>query len=353
MSVTALIKKGALLKNLSKLREVFGSSELMLIVKANGYGHGVLEVSEAAIESGIKALGALEISTAIELRKRFPKAELLLLAWQFNEFDPIDQAARENIHLGVGNFTQFRLLEASHSRTGLAIQVHLKIDTGLNRNGVNFADWPKFIDRAVALEEAGVIKVISVWSHLAEKSDVDDDIARGLFLRALKHAAIKFDRKLMTHLAASSASFRRIDFRFDMVRNGGHVYGIPSIDGVAASSMGLVPVMTLVSEVTSCRSTDSNQFEVKISAGYLHGIPGYVANKVHLAINGNRFLITRVEDESLTALGDTFAKVGERVFLFGDGSNGEQTVREWADAIGTLGDEICCRISPAVKRELV
>lgn len=353
MPVIALINKAALLNNFTKLREVFGSSDMMFVVKANGYGHGVFEVSEVAIECGIKALGALEISTAISLRKRFPNDRLLLLAWQFSEYDPIDQAAEENIHLGVGNLNQLSVLEKSYVRTGLSIKVHLKIDTGLNRNGVNFEDWPKFVDRAFVLEKAGAIRVAAVWSHIAEKSDSDDDIARDIFVRALKHAELKFNRSLMAHLSASSASYRRTNYRFDMVRNGGHAYGIPSFDGATADSMGLVPVMTLLSEVISCQSTDDNQFEVKISAGYLHGIPGYAANKVQAAINGKRFLITQVGDESLTALGSTFARPGDKVYLFGDGSNGEQTVREWGDSIGTLGDEICCRISPAVKREIV
>ena len=138
-----------------------------------------------------------------------------------------------------------------------------------------------------------------------------------------------------------------------MIRNGGHVYGIPSFDGTSSREMGVIPVMTLVSSVLEVTEISEGNFEVTVSAGYLHGVPSYVAGKVEIAIDGQRFEVLRVNAENLIAVGSTRPIVGEEVYLFGDETNGEQTVREWGDAIGTLGDEICCRISPAVERRLV
>ncbi len=353
MSVVALISKKALEHNLGQLSSLISPAQLMFIVKANGYGHGSEIVSKIAVESGIKLLGCLEIATALNLRKLPECNSVGLLAWQFDDQDPIDLVAVNNIQLGVGNFEQLDLLAKSHSITGKAVRVHLKIDTGLNRNGVASEDWKRFLMLAVSMEASGSIYVEAIWSHIAEKSDEDDDIARGIFLEALSQAEHLLGRKLTTHLSASSASFRRSEYRFDVVRNGGHAYGIPSFDGVSAETMGLIPVMTLTAPVVAIEKNSDGSNSVKIAAGYLHGIPGYAVNKVDLAIGGNRFRLVRIDSETLTAVGNSSVPLGEPAYLFGDGTHGEQTVREWGDAIGTLGDEICCRISPTVERKLI
>lgn len=353
MSVVAQISKKALQHNLGRLSALISPAELMFIVKANAYGHGSEIVSKIAVDSGIKVLGCLEIATALDLRELSECQSVELLAWQFDDQDPIDLAAENNIQLGVGNFEQLGLLAKSHSKTGKAVRVHLKIDTGLNRNGVASEDWAKFLKLAVAMEASGSIYIEAIWSHIAEKSDEDDDIARGIFMDALAQAEQLLSRKLIAHLSASSASFRRSEYRFDLVRNGGHAYGIPSFDGISAEAMGLIPVMTLTAPVVALENTVDGLNSVKIAAGYLHGIPGYSANKVEVAIGGNRFRVVHVDSETLTAVGKEVVTAGETAYLFGDGTHGEQTVREWGDAIGTLGDEICCRVSPAVARQLI
>jgi alanine racemase len=138
-----------------------------------------------------------------------------------------------------------------------------------------------------------------------------------------------------------------------MVRTGGHVYGIPSFDGTSAQEMGVIPVMTVVSKVEQVNKAETGEFEITVGAGFTHGIPGLAKGKTEVAIAGNRYSISGVFAETMTVSGLLEVEVGADVFIFGDGTHGEQTVREWGDAIGTLGDEICCRISPALKRTLV
>ncbi len=348
MSVDVLISEGALRHNLETLRSEVAPAELMFVVKSNGYGHDILAVSRIAESAGIKWLGVLEIPSAIELRSVIQSPDVNILAWQFDKFDSLEEVAEKNIQLGVGDFAQLSQL-ASYSN----VKVHLKIDTGLNRNGVREDDWIRFVDEALALEKKGAISVVAVWSHLAETSDDSDDEARSRFEKALSWAESRFSRKLMSHLSASSASFRRPEFRFDMIRNGGHVYGIPSFDGTTPKDMGLIPVMTLVSKVSQVERLSNNQVRLTVQAGYTHGIPGLAAGKTEVAIRGQRYSVTEVLAESMIVTGATAVDVGDIVYIFGDGSHGEQTVRQWGDSIGTLGDEICCRINPSLKRIVV
>jgi alanine racemase len=348
VSVDVLISEGALRHNLETLRSKVAPAELMFVVKSNGYGHDILAVSRIAESAGIKWLGVLEIPAALELRSVIRSPDVNILVWQFDKFDSLEEVADKNIELGVGDFAQLSQL-SSYSN----VKVHLKIDTGLNRNGVREDDWKRFVEEALALERKGAISVVAVWSHLAETSDEQDDEARSRFEEALSWAESRFSRKLMSHLSASSASFRRPEFRFDMIRNGGHVYGIPSFDGTTPKDMDLIPVMTLVSRVSQVDQVSNNQVRLTVQAGYTHGIPGLAAGKTEVAIRGQRYSVTEVLAESMIVIGATAADVGEIVHIFGDGSHGEQTVREWGDAIGTLGDEICCRINPSLKRIVV
>jgi len=348
VSLEILISEGALKHNLSTIRGLVAPTDLMVVVKSNSYGHGSLDVAKIAENEGVRWLGVLEIPTALQVRSVLSDPEVNILAWQFDEFDSLDLVAENAIHLGVGDFAQLRQL-ANHS----GIKVHLKIDTGLNRNGVAFDDWNRFVDMALDLEAKGCILVEAVWSHLAETSDEGDDKARSLFKAALSYAESRFGRKLIAHLSASAASFLRPDFRFDIIRNGGHVYGIPSFGGITPEQMGLIPVMTLVSKVLHVEKNLRGDFEVSVQAGYTHGIPGMSAGKVEVSINGNRYLVSKVLAESMLVTGPHLAEAGDDVYIFGNGRHGEQTVREWGDAIGTLGDEICCRISPSLKRTIV
>lgn len=349
MSIEARISRGALTHNLRVLSERSAPAKVMFVVKANGYGHGAQNVASIAYDAGIRHFGCLEIENAAAIRAVVPDTGVQLLAWQFSEADDLSDVARLSIDLGVGSFGQLTLLHRSHVSGADPIQVHLKVDTGLNRNGVPRSDWSEFVARAVSLETDGVVSIVGVWTHIAETNDELDAAAHRDFetARGVLEAAV--GRPLFAHLAASSASFRRPEFRFDAVRVGGHAYGIPSFDDITPAEMGLVPVMTLVGD---CAPDDDDEWGpiMSVSGGFADGIPGYAAERVSVAIDGTRHEIKAVLEDELIVAGTSS---GTRVYLFGDGTHGEQTVREWGDAMGTLGDEITCRISPMVPRIIV
>lgn len=349
MSLTARISRRALEHNLRVLSERSAPAHVMFIVKANGYGHGAQDVSRIAYDTGIRHFGCLEIETALSVRSVIEDRTVQLLAWQFSEHDAIDKVSAADIDLGVGHHEQFDWIERVHDAGSGAIRVHLKVDTGLNRNGFPRSEWDAVVERAHSLESRGAIEVVGVWTHIAETSDEADASARREFESARAIAEEAFGRTLFAHLAASSASFRLPDFRFDAVRVGGHAYGIPSFDDITPTEMGLVPVMTLVGSAEPDHDEEWGAV-VSVSGGFADGIPGYAADRVSVTVGGVRHSVRAVLEDEIIAAG---TPADDTVYLFGDGSHGEQTVREWGDEMGTLGDEITCRISPLVPRVIV
>lgn len=343
MSAEVLINESSLIHNLKKLANVCSPAELMFVVKSNAYGHSAELVSKIAYQCGIRFFGCLEVDLAIRVSELVGQ-DSRLLVWQLSRADDF-RGLNPRIEVGVGSLQELALIESA----GLTfpVKVHLKVDTGLNRNGVPAAGWEYFLQRVSEVESTGKVEVVAVWTHINEASDAADVSAREGFCDALSIAERVFSRKLLAHLAASSASFRLPDFRFDFVRVGGHAFGIPSFDGITPKEMGLIPVMTLTAPV----STDSAG-RTFVAAGYLDGIPGYAAGKASICVEGNLLLIDRVEADR-TYLHDLTSGATGTAYIFGDGENGEQTVRQWGDLLGTLGDEITSRIPARIPRKLV
>ena len=349
MTLEARISRRALVHNLQALSERSAPAAVMFVVKANGYGHGTREVSEIAYEAGIRHYGCLEIETAIAVREVVPDPEVMLLAWQFSEHDDLTQLVTHRIDIGVGSHDLLDLVEKAAAHVSEPIRVQLKVDTGLSRNGFPQSDWDSVVARVSRLERDGLLVVSGVWTHIAETSDDTDRQAHHDFEKARHELESTLGRTLFAHLAASSASFRLPEFRFDAVRVGGHAYGIPSFDDVTPADIGLVPVMTLVGDCDP-DSDDEWGDVTSVDGGFVDGVPSYATGNVSVTIGGVRHPVLAVLEDEIILGGNPSESTA---YLFGDGSHGEQTVREWGDAIGTLGDEITCRIPATIPRRLV
>ncbi|PWB96778.1 alanine racemase [Salinibacterium hongtaonis] len=342
----AIVDLGAFAHNVRHLRSVVRPAELMVVLKANAYGHGVAETGAAAVAAGARWLGVLDIDSALRLRESGIDPGIRIMAWQYLPDQRFDRAVQADIDLGVSTITE---LEAVAAAAGAApARIHLKIDTGLMRNGATADDWPALVVAARELQARRRVAIVGIWTHLAEASEDADSAAVDRFVAAVDVAAglgVTFEFR---HLAASSAGFRRDDVRFDMVRMGGHTWGIPSFDGVTASDMGLIPVMTLRSEVTAVKGDLA-----EVPLGYADGVPVRAAGLLDVAIRGRRRRIRSVGIDYVVIEDSADVAVGDEVTLFGSGAAGEQTVREWGDLTQTLGDEIVTRISSRVARRYV
>jgi alanine racemase len=353
--IEAVIDLGALDANLAHLRRTVAPAELMVVVKADAYGHGRVRVAQQAVASGIRTIGALDIETALELRASGIGPDIAVLAWLYPPGQDFAPAIAAHVDLAVSSLAELEAIaDAARPQAGTQgfapPRLHLKLDTGLHRNGATAADWPGLVAAAVAAERAGLVRTHAVWTHIAEASDDEDTLALERFLAGVDVARALGATVDVRHLAASSAGLRRADVRLDLVRMGGHCWGIPSFDGVTPGEIGLTPVMTLRAQLLGTRPGPQGTTLGFVSAGYGDGVPRNVAGVCTVAIRGAQHPILAVERDHLVIAAVAGVSAGDAVTLFGTGAMGEQTVRQWGDLSGTLGDEITTRISARVPR---
>lgn len=335
-----------LLGNIDVLRDRVAPAEFMLVVKNDAYGHGVDRVVPAAAAHGVRWFGSFDVPTGVRVRE-LTGTDARVFAWVTVGPDEVAEALASGVELGVGDAAFLESIAAVS--TGRAAPVHLKIDTGLHRNGIRPEAWPGFVARAAALEASGDIRVAGVWSHIAEASDDDDDAARAEYLTAVDVARAAGLTPEVLHLAASAAAYARPEFRHDLVRFGAFSYGIRSAGG--ADLDGIMPAATLLAPVTRVVGDT-----VEIAYGSLDGLPSSLAwpslgGRVTVGTPAGPRELRAMGDTSATVAGWPFAAVGDDVAIFGPGQFGESSATTLAEAIDTVGEEILVRVSPLVPRE--
>jgi len=344
----------ALRHNIAALSARVAPSEVMVVVKNDAYGHGLLDVATVSVDAGVTWIGALDVPMALTLRRGGITPPTRIFAWLIDPEEDLAPAIVAGIDLGLSTVQQLERVSASSDAT--AARIHLKIDTGLHRNGATAEDWPQLVSRALELERRGVVEIVAVWTHIAEASDDEDTLSIRRFEAAVDVARQLGAQAPVRHLAASAAAYARSDARFDLVRLGAFVYGLPPGDGPSAESMGLRQAMTLRARVTGVESDPDGIRRASIDLGYADGISTVAPGRTEVAIHGRRRpLISPLEvDRAWIDVGsDTDVSVGDVVTLWGDGSAGEPTLQEWGNATSTMSEELVVRLSPRIPRRVV
>ena len=368
-----VIDTGAYRRNLSVVQARLHPAQLMAVVKDDAYGHGAAHMVRAARASGVSAFGVLDIATGVSLRQAGTLGDSLAFAWLFDASDDFPAALEHNVDLGVSNVDVLdavasAAMVADSSREGSLrrpARVHLKIDSGLHRNGAAPHEWADLVARAKHWQDAGHLEVVGVWTHIGEASADDDDASRDVFDAAIEQAREAGLRPTLRHLAASAASFEREDFRYDLARVGGFTFGIGPGSGIGPADLGLEAVMTVHASVVRVDETAEESFAV-LDCGYLDGIPAWLLEAhgeataalprkgFDVVVGGVRCPVVEVTADTMTvALGKTGSTVlaGDEVVLFGSHLRGEPVLQEWADALGTVGEEIVVRVGSRAERE--
>jgi alanine racemase len=339
---TATIDLSAYRRNLAGLSARVAPATIMAVVKADAYGHGLLPLARAAVDAGIGWIGALDIETGLELRENGIPHDVAVFTWLLGPTEDFAPAIEAAIDFGVSSIEQLEAIASAV--TGTRARVHLKIDTGLHRNGASAEEWPTLVARA--LELADRVDLVGVWTHIAEASERDDSVAIERFRSAIAVAERLGASVTVRHLAASAAAFERADARFDLVRIGAFAYGISPGGGVTPASLRLEPVMTLAAPLLAVGDGLAT-----VGLGYGDGIPSSAAGTMRVAIGGRPYAIVTVELGTLTVeVGDAPVRPGDSAVFFGGGADGEPTLQAWADELGTIGEEIVTRLSPRIPR---
>ncbi|MFO7689545.1 MAG: alanine racemase [Cryobacterium sp.] len=367
----AVIDLEAIRQNARRLVELAAPAQVMAVVKADGYGHGAEPSARAALDGGATWLGVAHISEALALRAAGIDAPLL--AWLHTPESDFHAAVAADVQLGCSGWELAPIVAAATAQNRVA-RIHLKIDTGLGRNGVTLADLPGLLTDVARHQAAGNLEVVGIFSHLAvadEPERPETDTQRAEFLAGVDLAHAAGVHPTLRHLANSPAILTRPDTHFDLVRAGLALYGLSPLVGRTPASLGLRPAMTLTTRIANCKHVPAGQGVsyglnyrttaattlALIPLGYADGVPR-IATGGPVRVNGTTYpVVGRIAmDQMVIDLGSTAAEcvtgisVGTEAVLFGPGQNGEASVDEWAAAAGTINYEIVTRISGRVPR---
>lgn len=364
----ALVDLDAIRDNVATLARRVAPARAMAVVKADAYGHGAVPVAHAALAGGAAWLGVADLVEAVALRDAGIDAPIL--AWLHDPDAAFATAVVRDIDLGVSSSAQLSAITEAAVAVGRVARVHLKIDTGLSRNGVPPGEWHEVVATAASLEREGLVTVRGVFSHLANTSAEEDAAQLAAFDAALAAASAAGLDPEVRHIASTAGALRLPESRYDLVRLGIGCYGVaPFGDGTTAAELGLRPAMTLRGRVAAVRRIEAGTGAsyghvwraerattlALVPLGYADGVPRQASGRGEVWLAGaRRRVVGRIAmDQFLVDVGDDEVAVGDEVVLFGDPSTGAPSADDWGDAADTIGYEIVTRIGPRVPRRYV
>lgn len=369
----AVVDLDAIGRNIDVLRSRAGTAELMVVVKADAYGHGMGPVARVARRAGVRWLGVALPSEALALRAQGDEGRVL--AWLWAPGDPdIAACVRADVDLSVSSVWAVAEVAAAARRVGRRARIHIKADTGLSRNGATPEQWPAVLEAVWQALTDGDVEVEGIWSHLADGDtpgapSVDRQLAA--FEAALAAADAAGIRPRLRHLGNSGSLWAHPECRYDLVRTGIAAYGLSPADVLGpAAGLGLTPAMTLVARLAHVKGIGAGAgvsygghwmapAETAVGLvplGYADGIPRAAGNRCQVAVAGAlRPVVGRVAmDQCVIDLGtEALPHVGDEVHVFGPGAHGEWTADRWAQELDTIGYEIVTRIGSRVTRTYV
>jgi alanine racemase len=365
----ALVDLSAISSNVAALKSRAGEAEVMAVVKADAYGHGLVPSARAALRGGATWLGVAQLPEAVELRRAGVDAPLL--SWLHVPGQDFSEAVTLGIDLGLSTQWSLDQVLQAATTTGRIARVHLKVDTGLGRNGAWDADLEALLAGLARAQADGAVEVVGIFSHFAYADAPQHSTVRAQqerFDGILERADRLGVRPQVRHLANSAATLTNPSAHYDLVRPGLAVYGLSPVPDLGApGDFGLREAMRVVSRLSSVKdcpagqgisyghvytTTEATRLGL-VPMGYSDGIPRHATSVGPVRVGDRRYVVAgRVcMDQFVVDLGaDSNAAAGDEVVLFGVGAEGEPTAQDWAAAVGTINYEIVTRVGARVPR---
>lgn len=365
--VWAEIDLGSIAHNIQEIRRVTApSAKVMAVVKANGYGHGAVEVSRAALANGAGWLGVARVAEGMALREAGIDAPVLILS-----YIPPEQSV-EVVHHDLSQAVYTRdmalaLAEAA-AREGKRARVHFKVDTGMGRIGWQAGSGA--VNEILELARNPHLEIEGVFTHFAASDEADKGYTLEQFHRfmeiteALRKNGLEIPVK---HAANSAAIMEMPETHLDMVRAGIIVYGLYPSDEVDHSRIDLHPAMSLKAKVAyvkevpagfkvsyGCTYTTSKPTVIAtLPLGYADGYSRRLSSRGEALLNGQRVpVVGRVcMDQIMVDAGHIpGVKMGDEAVLIGRQGDDEISADEVAKKLGTINYEVTCMVSYRVPR---
>lgn len=367
-TASAEIDLAAYTANLRGIADLVAPAALMAVLKADAYGHGLPACAAAARAAGVPWLGVVTPAEALAVRKTGDTGRLL--AWMYGPTEDLAPALAADIDLGVHDPDQLARIASIAAGTGRTARVHLKIDTGLSRNGATAERWPELTAAAAAAERSGNLRVVGIWSHLIASDDLSLPVTDQQL--AAFEDAVAVARKAgldpeFRHLANSAGALQVPGSHYDLVRVGIASYGVDPGDGIAArAGLRLRPVMRLRAQLVNVKriaagtsvsygatwTAEQDTVLGLVPLGYADGIPRHASNVAEVEVAGRRVPVRgRIcMDQFMVDLGPGATEgPGAEVTIFGGTTS--PSAEDWAQVCGTIGYEIVTRIGSRVPRQ--
>lgn len=363
----AEIDLAAVTANVATLADLVAPAQVCAVVKAHAYGHGAVEVARAALDGGATRLAVALAAEGAELRAGGVSAPIIVLSQA--SADELDDLVANRLEATVYSRVGIEGLTSAVASAGAdsPLPVHLKVDTGMHRVGAQPSD---VVDLARDVKSRPELDLVSVFTHCAVADEPDNPFTArqlAIYERVLDDLASAGIDVGMRHAANTAAALAHPASRYDLVRCGIGIYGLPpspSLVGV----VDLRPVMSLRARVSYVKRVGAGEGlsyglhyrpdrEVTIATvplGYADGVPrrlGMVGAEV--LIGGRRMPMagTVTMDQFMVDCGDYPVGVGDEVVLIGRQGSGEITADEWAALLGTINYEVVCGVSLRVPRQ--
>ncbi|MDG4839785.1 alanine racemase [Micromonospora sp. WMMD967] len=365
----ALVDLDAIATNVRTIASVTGTG-LMAVVKADGFGHGAVQVARAAVRAGASWLGVTSTREALTLREAGVTAPTL--SWLHGPNDDFGKLINAGVDVGVSTTTHLHAVADAVHRLGVPAMVQLKADTGLSRNGAAGDDWPELVGWARKYEREGGIRVRGVWSHLMD-ADVPGapELHRQVttFEDALRIARSAGLDPELVHLANSAAALSAPRTRFDLCRIGIALYGVDPFGATGPGEFGLHAAMTVRTSVVNVKRvpagtgvsygpehvTGAPTTLALLPLGYADGLPRAAGGRASVWLAGRRCpIVGRIAmDQCVVDVGDLPVAIGDPVVVFGpcEADQDPPTVVEWARWADTNPHEILTGIGARVARD--
>ncbi len=352
----------AIEKNILELKKyVKKDTKILAVVKADAYGHGSSMIAPTLLASGVDYLGVASIDEGMELRNNKFTCPILVLGaapvWAF------DYAAQNNISLSLFLPNHLEASDLTYKKTGLKTKAHIKLDTGMNRIGVEKENALEFIKKVQSMES---IELQGIFTHFA-CSEIEEETNKQL--KIWNDILSEIDTKgLLLHCFNTAAAIAQYEEdKYNMVRLGLAIYGlIPDLPPFAKKIPDLIPAMSLKgriinihtakkgSGVSYCHTfnADRDTTVATIPVGYADGVDRRLSNKICGILNGKKVhqIGNITMDQMMFDITGIKADEGDIITLIGNDGNETISINEWASLLGTINYELICRLKARLSR---
>lgn len=365
----AEINLDALEHNMRRIREITNpNAQIMAVVKADAYGHGVSECAELLLENGADRLGVATLNEAIELRRLFYDVSILILGSSLES--ETDELVKNDITPNIYITDFANALSASAVKLKKSVKVHIKLDTGMSRIGfpIHDGDNSAVIDEIIAISKLPMLEIEGIFSHFATSDESGREYTDLQFKRfmsvcdELEKRGLKIPIK---HICNSAGIMMYPEYHLDMVRPGIILYGMYPSNDVDKTKLDLKYVMSLKSIITYVKEIESGRGvsygkeyiadgEARIATvpiGYADGYLRSLANQAKIAVGEKLFPIAGricMDQCMIDVSGVNNINRGDEALIFGDGAVTVDDIAKW---LGTINYEVTCMLGHRVPRK--